>query len=76
VYRALRCYLFRFEYADRSHQTTEITRLQVGEGSDDVRLLATSLSEAENLVPLLVEYQQKGLQANVQMATALVLNRI
>jgi hypothetical protein len=55
-----------FEDADELIlQTTEITRLQIGEDPEDVRLLVTTLSEAENLLPLLIEYQQKGQQVNV-----------
>ncbi|KAH8603181.1 hypothetical protein B0O99DRAFT_605371 [Bisporella sp. PMI_857] len=47
------------------HKTTEITRLQIGEDPEQVRVLVTTLSEAENLLPLLLEHQKNGKQVNV-----------
>ena len=51
--------------ADSSHQTTEITRLQIGEDPDEVRLMVKTLSEAENLLPLLLDYLKEGKQVSV-----------
>jgi hypothetical protein len=56
----------RISEADARYlQTTEITRLQIGEDPEDVRIIVSTLSEAENLLPLLLEYQHKGLQVSV-----------
>ena len=54
-----------FFSTDTSHQTTELTRLQIGEDPDEVRLMAKTLSEAENLLPLLLDYLKKGKQVSV-----------
>jgi hypothetical protein len=54
-----------FPSIDSSHQTTEITRLQIGEDPDEVRLMVKTLSEAENLLPLLLEYLKQGKQVSV-----------
>jgi D-serine ammonia-lyase len=40
----------------KTHKTPEITRLQVGKHSKDVRLVVSTVAEAEMLVPLLLEY--------------------
>ncbi|KMQ44264.1 hypothetical protein A7C99_1194 [Trichophyton rubrum] len=44
----------------KTHKTTELTRFQVGERSDTVRLVASTLVEAEQLVPFMKECQTKG----------------
>ncbi|KAK2843941.1 hypothetical protein FQN49_005925 [Arthroderma sp. PD_2] len=44
----------------KTHKTTELTRFQVGGESDTVRLVASTLVEAEQLVPFLKECQAKG----------------
>ncbi|KAM5434074.1 putative D-serine ammonia-lyase [Microsporum canis] len=44
----------------KTHKTTELTRFQVGEKSDTVRLVASTLLEAEQLIPFLKECQTKG----------------
>lgn len=49
----------------KTHKTTEVTRLQVGEDSKDVRLIVSTLSELDHLLPLLQEYQQKQSKINV-----------
>ncbi|KAF3491959.1 uncharacterized protein GIQ15_01476 [Arthroderma uncinatum] len=43
----------------KTHKTTELTRFQVGEKSDSVRLIASTLVEAEQLTPFLKECQSK-----------------
>jgi hypothetical protein len=47
-------------------QTAEIARLQIGEDPEQVRVLVTNLSEAENLLPLFLDYQKEGKQVNVK----------
>ncbi|KAI1809428.1 putative serine dehydratase domain-containing protein [Poronia punctata] len=50
----------------KTHKTEELTRLQVGnEASTAVNIVTSTLAEAENVVPLLKEYQAKGRQVNV-----------
>jgi D-serine ammonia-lyase len=48
-------------------QTTELTRLQVGDArTDPARIIVSTIVEAENIVPLLKEYQSKGREVNVR----------
>ncbi|XXH03049.1 hypothetical protein Hte_009439 [Hypoxylon texense] len=50
----------------KTHKTEELTRLQVGDkSSSPVNLVVSTVTEAEKLVPLLKEYQEKGRQVNV-----------
>ncbi|KIW24410.1 uncharacterized protein PV07_10127 [Cladophialophora immunda] len=49
----------------KTHKTTEITRLQVGEDCNDVRLIVSTIIEAEQLVPLLLEYKSRNAKINV-----------
>ncbi|KAK0624632.1 putative serine dehydratase domain-containing protein [Bombardia bombarda] len=50
----------------KSHKTTELTRLQVGnEQATPVRLIVSTIVEAENILPLLKEYQSKGRHINL-----------
>ncbi|KAI0468495.1 putative serine dehydratase domain-containing protein [Xylaria cf. heliscus] len=50
----------------KTHKTAELTRLQVGnDDSTPVNLIVSTLIEAESLVPLLKEYQQRGRQVNI-----------
>lgn len=46
-------------------QTTELTRLQMGEDPKDVRLVASTIAEIENLAPYLLECKAKGSNVNV-----------
>jgi hypothetical protein len=47
-------------------QTTELTRLQVGDTlTTPVSLIVSTIIEAENIVPLLKEYQSLGRPVNV-----------
>ena len=46
-------------------QTTELTRLQVGGGLGPVNIIVSTLIEAENVVPLLLEYKAAGRAVNV-----------
>jgi hypothetical protein len=46
-------------------QTTELTRLQVGGGLGPVNIIVSTLIEAENVVPLLLEYKAVGRVVNV-----------
>lgn len=49
----------------KTHKTTELVRLQVGEHCKDVRLIGSTVAELEQLEPLLTEYKSKGAQVNV-----------
>jgi D-serine ammonia-lyase len=54
----------RGESAD-SEQTIEIARLQIGDDPEQARVLVTNISDAENLLPLFIEYEKEGKQINV-----------
>lgn len=55
----------KFRAHVKTHKTLEVTRLQVGAECKDVRLIVSTVIEAEHLVPLLLEYQTKGAKVNV-----------
>ncbi|KAH7336596.1 putative serine dehydratase domain-containing protein [Rhexocercosporidium sp. MPI-PUGE-AT-0058] len=44
----------------KTHKTTELTKLQVGEGSRPVNIIVSTLVEAEHILPLLLEYKSAG----------------
>lgn len=50
--------------ADRK-QTVEIARLQIGDDPEQARVLVTDIADAENLLPLFMEYEKEGRQINV-----------
>ncbi|KAK4128641.1 hypothetical protein N657DRAFT_660259 [Parathielavia appendiculata] len=50
----------------KSHKTTELTRLQVGDTlTTPVSLIISTIAEAENILPLLKEYQSRGRPVNI-----------
>ncbi|PQE20363.1 D-serine dehydratase protein [Rutstroemia sp. NJR-2017a BBW] len=49
----------------KTHKTTELTRLQVGAGSRPANIVVSTIIEAENIVPLLLEYKSDGRDVNV-----------
>ncbi|KAI1421387.1 putative serine dehydratase domain-containing protein [Xylaria sp. FL1777] len=50
----------------KTHKTAELTRLQVGDDdATPVNIVVSTLAEAENVLPLLKEYQLKGRQVNM-----------
>ena len=49
----------------KTHKCEQITRLQVGADAKDVRLIVSALVEAEQLVPLLLDYKERGAKINV-----------
>ncbi|KAI4831201.1 hypothetical protein E4T44_09644 [Aureobasidium sp. EXF-8845] len=49
----------------KTHKTTELTRYQMGHGSKDIRLIASTVSEIENLVPYLLERRADGARINI-----------
>ncbi|KAL3425338.1 hypothetical protein PVAG01_02129 [Phlyctema vagabunda] len=49
----------------KTHKTTELTRLQVGEGSSPANIIVSTLIEGEEILPLLLGYKEKGRAANV-----------
>ncbi|KAK3694551.1 putative serine dehydratase domain-containing protein [Podospora appendiculata] len=53
----------------KSHKTTELTRLQIGhERTTPVSIITSTVIEAENILPLLQEYQSKGRHVNLLFA--------
>ncbi|THW27897.1 hypothetical protein D6D23_02404 [Aureobasidium pullulans] len=44
----------------KTHKTTELTQYQMGHQSKDIRLIASTVSEIENLVPYLLESRSRG----------------
>ncbi|KLJ11005.1 hypothetical protein EMPG_13709 [Blastomyces silverae] len=44
----------------KTHKTTELTKLQVGEKNDPIRLVVSTLAEAEQLQPYLEECKANG----------------
>ena len=52
----------------KTHKCHEVTRLQVGENCKDVRLIASTLMEVEQLVPLLLDYKRNGAAINILYA--------
>ncbi|ESZ94975.1 hypothetical protein SBOR_4658 [Sclerotinia borealis F-4128] len=49
----------------KTHKTTELTRLQVGDGPGSANIVVSTVVEAENIVPILLEYKNKGRPMNV-----------
>ncbi|KAL9622785.1 MAG: hypothetical protein Q9160_002904 [Pyrenula sp. 1 TL-2023] len=49
----------------KTHKTTELTRLQVGDTSKQVKLVVSTVIEAESLLPYLNECQNGGRTVNV-----------
>jgi len=49
----------------KTHKTTELTRYQMGHESNDIRLIASTVSEIENLVPYLLERKSGGAKINI-----------
>lgn len=53
----------------KTHKTTELTRLQVGDRSTTpANIVVSTLAEAENVLPLLKEYQGRGRQVSLLFA--------
>ena len=49
----------------KTHKTTQLARLQVGEDSRSVKLVASTVSEIENLLPWLLQCKAAGKEINV-----------
>ncbi|KAK4193279.1 D-serine dehydratase [Podospora australis] len=50
----------------KTHKTTELTRLQVGDtNTTPASIIVSTIIEAENVLPLLKEYQSKGRDVNI-----------
>ena len=49
----------------KTHKTSELSRMQVGKDSKDVRLICSTIAELEHLQPLCTDYQQNGATVNV-----------
>ena len=51
----------------KTHKTTQLSKLQVGEDSHSVKLVGSTLSEIENLLPWLMECKTHGKDVNVSV---------
>lgn len=60
----------------KTHKTTELTKFQVGENSKDVRVIVSTIAEAEFIVPLLKAYQAQGASTNMLYALPVGLSHI
>lgn len=60
----------------KTHKCVEVARLQMGKESKDVRFIVSTLVEAEQLVPLLLEYRQKGASISVLYGVPVGLSQI
>jgi len=49
----------------KTHKTTQLAKLQVGEDSSSVKLVASTVSEIENLLPWLLECKVAGREVSV-----------
>lgn len=49
----------------KTHKTTQLTKLQVGEDSQSVKLVASTVSEIEHLLPWLLECKAHGREVNI-----------
>ena len=49
----------------KTHKTTQLSKLQVGEDAQSVKLVASTVSEIENLLPWLLECKGQGKAVNV-----------
>ncbi|KAH7230524.1 uncharacterized protein BKA55DRAFT_545222 [Fusarium redolens] len=49
----------------KTHKTIEATRLQIGQGSGDVKLIVSTLAEIEHLLPLLKEFKDAGRRLDI-----------
>ncbi|KAK4690911.1 D-serine ammonia-lyase, partial [Lecanoromycetidae sp. Uapishka_2] len=49
----------------KTHKTTEVTLLQLGEGVQDVKILVSTIAEAEHLSSTLHEFHRQGKSVNV-----------
>ncbi|EPE24722.1 PLP-binding barrel [Glarea lozoyensis ATCC 20868] len=56
---------FRWRAHIKTHKTTELTKLQVGDGNGPANLIVSTIIEAENVAPLLLEYKAAGRAVNV-----------
>lgn len=62
---AIKTLYISFRAHVKTHKTLELTKLQIGADSQDIRLICSTIVELEKLRPLLGEYQQKGAVVNV-----------
>ena len=52
----------------KTHKTTQVTRMQVGDNlPDDARIVVSTIAEAEQQLPLLAEYHKRGRKVNVRV---------
>ncbi|KAJ4348175.1 uncharacterized protein N0V89_009547 [Didymosphaeria variabile] len=49
----------------KSHKTLELSKLQVGTGDGEANFIVSTLTEAENLLPFLLECQSNGRESSV-----------
>ena len=60
----------------KTHKTTQLTRLQVGQHCKDVRLIVSTVAEAEQLIPLLQDYKASGAEVNVLYGVPLPASQV
>ncbi len=51
-------------------KTEELTRLQVGDGARPANVIVSTIKEAENITPLLLEFKKANREVNVCPATS------
>lgn len=56
---------FSFRAHVKTHKTRELARYQVGLASKDVRLVVSTVAEAEFMLPVLLEYKKQGAKVNL-----------
>ncbi|KAF6823030.1 alanine racemase domain protein [Colletotrichum plurivorum] len=49
----------------KTHKTHQLARLQVGEESQDVKIVVSTVAELQHLLPLLKEFKENGRRVNV-----------
>lgn len=52
-------------------KTIELTKFQVGDGTRPANIIVSTIKEAENVVPLLVEMKQANREVNVSIIQAI-----
>jgi D-serine ammonia-lyase len=62
---AVRAHGFSFRAHVKTHKTRELLRYQVGHGSKDVRIVVSTVAEAEYMLPTLLDYKQVGAKVDL-----------
>jgi D-serine ammonia-lyase len=62
---AVRAHGLSFRAHVKTHKTRELLRYQVGHESKDVRIIVSTVAEAEYMLPTLLEYKQVGAEVSL-----------